>query len=416
MHSSGDEACVSAPADDDAASWPAPEDKQANVPFYELTHVNDADLLRGLVRLSHCGRVNDANLIAHIAEVDRRRLYAPAGCTSMHVYCVSRLGLSDDAAYKRIQAARAARKFPVLFEAVRDGRLHLTAICMLAPHLKPENVDELVAAATRRRNFEIRAYLVQRFPEIDLRAHSPVLRPIASVIAGPTPLENMPLLSTGSGGTSAPELAPEQVNVQKMQRGVPDSTSPTPPGTEPEPAPSTIPPTPLPAAEPRFLLRLTIEKSTHDKLREAQALLGHAIPSGDLEKVLAHALDALLEKCRRRKAGAATRPASRRRSAMARRTVPAHVRRAVWARDDGQCTFIGPDGIRCGSRRRLEFDHVTPVARGGDAATADDVRLRCRTHNQYEAELMFGREFMEAKRRDRRVRGTTVKASGDPGP
>jgi hypothetical protein len=66
-------------------------------------------------------------------------------------------------------------------------------------------------------------------------------------------------------------------------------------------------------------------------------------------------------------------------------------------RDGDQCTFVGQGGHRCAARHRLEFDHVTPVARGG-RATIDNLRLRCRAHNQYEADRAFGREFMDSKR------------------
>jgi hypothetical protein len=83
------------------------------------------------------------------------------------------------------------------------------------------------------------------------------------------------------------------------------------------------------------------------------------------------------------------------------RYVPAHVRRAVWNRDGGQCTFVGATGHRCEARRLLEFDHVDPVARGGQA-TVDRMRLRCRAHNQFEAERAFGATFMNRKRDEAR--------------
>src|SRR5207247_4630763 len=79
------------------------------------------------------------------------------------------------------------------------------------------------------------------------------------------------------------------------------------------------------------------------------------------------------------------------------RHVPAHVKRAVWERDGGQCTFTSDSGRRCPARTRLEFDHVDEVARGGRASVAG-IRLRCRAHNQYGAECTFGAEFMRHKR------------------
>ena len=104
------------------------------------------DLIAACVR----DRRITAWVLAHIAEFDSRELYLEAGYKSMHAYCVRELRLSEDAAYKRIQVARAAREFPVLFECVADGRLHLTVIVRLAPYLRPENAAELLAAQTRQ--------------------------------------------------------------------------------------------------------------------------------------------------------------------------------------------------------------------------------------------------------------------------
>jgi len=71
--------------------------------------------------------------------------------------------------------------------------------------------------------------------------------------------------------------------------------------------------------------------------------------------------------------------------------------RAVWERDQGQCTFVGESGKRCPARKFLEFDHIEPAARGGQA-TVENLRLRCRGHNAYAAERAFGAGFMTEKR------------------
>src|SRR5438093_7100665 len=131
---------------------------------YSLSHLPDPVLLRALASLLAQERPLTALLLAHLAEVDARKLYLPAGYPSMFAYCVHELHLSEDAAYKRIQAARAARRFPVLFEAVADGRLHLTAVGLLAPYLTPENAAELLAAAAHRTKSEIEELLARRFP------------------------------------------------------------------------------------------------------------------------------------------------------------------------------------------------------------------------------------------------------------
>ena len=66
----------------------------------------------------------------------------------------------------------------------------------------------------------------------------------------------------------------------------------------------------------------------------------------------------------------------------------ASVKRAVWARDDGQCSYAGNGGRRCEARGFLEFHHLTPYATGG-SASVENITLRCRAHNEYEADRFF---------------------------
>jgi 5-methylcytosine-specific restriction endonuclease McrA len=182
-----------------------------------------------------------------------------------------------------------------------------------------------------------------------------------------------------------------------MQAGV-DTTG----KLDPDPvfAPPIERPRVTPLAPRRYALQLTMSQHMHDQLRRAQELLSHSVPSGDAAQVLERALDLLVESLEKRKCAAVVKPRASRESTRAR-YVPAHVRRAVWQRDGGQCTFVSGDGHRCDSRTFLELDHVLEVARGG-RATVDGMRLRCHAHNQYTAELTFGREFMQMKRRPRR--------------
>ena len=77
--------------------------------------------------------------------------------------------------------------------------------------------------------------------------------------------------------------------------------------------------------------------------------------------------------------------------------VPARVKRQVWQRDGGQCTFVGESGQHSAARSRLEYDHVVEAARGGEA-TVPNLRLRCRAHNPFAAECAFGAGFMHAMR------------------
>ncbi|NOT35257.1 MAG: hypothetical protein HOP12_14025 [Candidatus Eisenbacteria bacterium] len=125
------------------------------MPSYSLSHLADRVLLRDLASLVSQDRNTTASLLAHLAEVEARGLYRPAAYPSMFAYCVGELHLSEFAALRRIRAARTARDYPVLFEAIADGRLNLTAVLLLTPHLTPDTVDELVRVAKHRTKPEL---------------------------------------------------------------------------------------------------------------------------------------------------------------------------------------------------------------------------------------------------------------------
>src|SRR5689334_20205610 len=98
---------------------------------HDLVSQSDTDLLAALDRLVASDRHTTAELLAQLGEVDERRLYAREAFPSMFAYCTGRLRMDEGAAYKRIRAARAARRFPVILDMVAAGELHLTAIVLV---------------------------------------------------------------------------------------------------------------------------------------------------------------------------------------------------------------------------------------------------------------------------------------------
>jgi hypothetical protein len=68
----------------------------------------------------------------------------------------------------------------------------------------------------------------------------------------------------------------------------------------------------------------------------------------------------------------------------------------VYLRDDARCSFVAHDGRRCDARALLELDHAEPWARLGEAGV-DNLRLRCRAHNQWHARECFGARHIDAK-------------------
>ena len=159
-----------------------------------------------------------------------------------------------------------------------------------------------------------------------------------------------------------------------------------------------------PLAAEAYEVRFTMDREAHDDLRYAQSLLGARAGSGEIGKIVGRALKLLIAQLEKRKFAATSRPRrGQSRAASGTRYVPANVKRAVWKRDGGRCTFVSESGHRCEALTRIEFDHVRELARGGEA-TVEGIRLRCRAHNQYTAEQTFGAGFMRAKREEARAR------------
>jgi hypothetical protein len=143
-----------------------------------------------------------------------------------------------------------------------------------------------------------------------------------------------------------------------------------------------------PLSPDRYKFQLTISGDMLEKLRLAKDMLSHAVPAGDDEAVLDRALTALLVDLARKKF-ADTRP-RKSRGCADDSDISAAVKRVVYVRDRGRCTYVGKSGHRCEERRFIQFHHLDARARGGKA-TADRITLRCRAHNDYEGRLLFGK-------------------------
>jgi hypothetical protein len=197
----------------------------------------------------------------------------------------------------------------------------------------------------------------------------------------------------------------------------------------------------------RFKLELTVDQAVFDQMMALKHMLKHRVPSGDLGVILARAITELSEKVRKQRFAELSKPASGARAQASRnevletpsvraprghlstrashndaltaaagpshrgggaehgpdktkrrsRYVPRAVVRDVFARDGGQCTFVGVNGQRCTERAMLELDHVNAFALGG-SQTPDNLRVVCRAHNGHFATLAFGAAHMRTKR------------------
>ena len=328
---------------------------------FSLTHLSNEVLRSELTTKAVREKEATAELLAHIAEFDERKLYLPAAYESMLAYCIGELGLSKDEAKKRIHVARAGRTCPGVFEALEQGRVHLTGLRILAPHLTSENADELLSAAAHKSREGIERLLAERSPKLDVPAQVTPVR----VEGAPGHLGN----SDSEGVTGA------RVPMHSCSRVAPLSAE-------------------------SYAVQFTRSREADERFRYAQDLLGDGVAPHDIAEVYDRAIKLLIEKLQKVRFGACAHPRkSARRTRSGSRHIANDVKRAVWIRDQGQCTYESESGRRCEARADLQFDHEKEFARGGEA-TVDNIRLRCPGHNQHAAEQTYGAGFMKQKREE----------------
>ena len=246
-----------------------------------LAALSDDHLVGELKRLVRNECAATAALIRGLMELDRRpHIYLGHGCSSLYSYCTQVLGLSADAAYTRIEIARAATVCPALVEALEDDRLSLTAARLLAPHVDGATGDPLIAAASGRTKLQVRTLL-------------------ASLYEG--------------GSTDTANVA------------LPPATS-------------------TPVAADRMLVQVTLPRATYDKIIGARDLLFHVQPHAEVAFILDRALDALHRELARRRFAATSSPRPQPERRRNTRHVPAQVKRDVKKRDGNRCAFVGAGG------------------------------------------------------------------------
>jgi len=358
---------------------------------FDLKGLDDQKLLDGLKALNRTAAETMADLLCHLAEVDRRRLYADEACSSLFSYALEVLGCTEDEASRRIHAARAGARFPVVFELVARGEVALTAVSRLAPHLTATNHVAVLAEAKGKTLREIDELVARLAPRPDVAPR------LVRVPERPAPAPSLPLTAS-SASTSAPTTfaltAPAPATV----------TADRPPVSQPTPV------VPRPRVEPlspeRWALRVTIGAAARQALRKAQDL---STPRQDEAAIVEQALLEYAERLEARKHAklrraktppaattsepeqneprteltaqhpdpdpdpapaptpatdtplhvvkhvAAQSPANARVEAPTRSRRPTRaIMREVRERDGDRCTFESSDGRRCSATTRLE--------------------------------------------------------------
>jgi hypothetical protein len=419
-----------------------------------LKSLADDELLAGLSRI--VGRRNQitAEFLAFLAELDERQLFLDLGFASLFEYCLEKLGLCESTAGRHIAAARVCRNHPEAFALVASGALHASALSLLRKHLSPENAVELFELCAHRSVRKVEELLAARFPRPDVRD---LVRRLPAQ-AGLT-------LNVGCASEMPSEIPPSEPSApqQKAFLESPSRDPATAAGAAQAamPAEAEKPGRFEPLSADRYGVHFTADGEFRELLERVRGLAGHRLPKGDLMTLLKHGLEAYereltkerfaLGRKPRRSRGVGPAPSTpstpsarstpaetnlsapdlpkpklstpdpshldtqsapnRNPNPNPNRHCPAAVARAVFVRDGQRCSYVSPAGRRCSARRCLELDHVHPWAVGGEN-TIENLRLRCRAHNQRYARQYYGEARVEAAVQHARLRRAAAEGPG----
>ncbi len=317
-----------------------------------LRGLSDKNLLENLNDLVHGEREITLKVLHHLREVERRHLYAKLSYSSLFEYAVKELKYSESAAQRRISSMRLLREIPEIEAKVESGALTLSALSKAQSFFRQEK-EKITSVQAK----------VQILQTLENKSLQQVQKELVSRSSNPF------------------SLVPERV------RAVSDTHS-----------------------EIKFLA----EAGLLSEIEELRNLLSHAKPNATIKDLIAFSVSRTVKELRPkapkvklsvsandsggdRKVVSGHDPRTNRNigdgdhsQPKAKRYIEREIKRQVWQRDRGQCTFIYPARDRqCCSKHKLEFDHILPFAMGGDNS-AENLRLRCRAHNQLAAIESFG--------------------------
>jgi 5-methylcytosine-specific restriction endonuclease McrA len=314
--------------------------------------LSDDQLLACIERFAEEERDRLPFFLACLGEADRRRLPEERGYTSTFDYCVRRLKLSEDESYRRIHAARAAASRPELLSALAGGHLSLSAVSKIAPHVRRVDAPEIIARAEGKSTRELEEILAPLCPEPAKRDR---IRTVATAIE-------------------------DDANVN------------------------------APAVQSRVEFSFQGSIALRNAIERVKDILSNKFPFGEMDHVLLEVVEYYIE----RHDPQASLALGLRGPVRGRSSIPAAIRRAVWARDGGRCAFVGPAGIRCQSRRMLELDHRKPRSVGGPD-TVENLRLLCRPHNDAERRRILGEGKLSTNLARAKSVDKSIDNRGDPG-
>jgi len=304
-----------------------------------------------------------------LAEVERRKLFAELGFSSLFSYCTQALGYSEASAQRRITAMRLIKQIPDIEPKIAQGTLNLSTVSKAQSFFKQE------AKSSNPLNTEQKLEVLTKLEGMSSRKCD---QELAARSSNPEALKKPDRIAPVSQTSSEIRFVASEELTQAMEqiRGLLAHKNPN-----------------MSLGE-LFLemARVSLEQLTKEKTKALKNTEKNT--EQNTSEKPRDTSDDTVAPAQHTTAPAKTPPlpTSEVKSNSRSRHIPRAVQRAVYARDGMQCSYVDPvTGRRCDSRFALELDHIRPFALGG-AATADNFLVRCKNHNQLHSIQSFGLE------------------------
>ena len=326
-------------------------------------------------------------VLHHLEEIDSRKLYLEQGFSSLFDYAVKELGYSEGAAYRRIKAMKLCREVPDTESRLKSGKLSLSSACQLQAFFEKQNKKSKAEISHQREEtkntvvYQKSVIADQVSKKIGLSLSVERKQELVKKAEGCSTRATMKLLSEVDPSLSVPKEQARFLGKGKVE------------------------------------IKVIVEESCHKKLEELKSLLSHKNPSlsyGELLMILSEEAlekhDPVRKRAKRRsmqkkavtsaaklesqqaKTPAVTSAAKGKYAGKTKklnRTIPSALKRHIWKRDGGQCSYVCPETKRrCSSKHLLQIDHIKPFSLGGKSEL-NNLRLLCASHNRFRSERTF---------------------------
>lgn len=292
----------------------------------KLKFLTEAELLGRFEKLVRTERKITHLVLECIAEIDRRKIYLEKSYSSLYDFLTKGYGYSPSAAMRRIESARLLREVPTLTAQIEDGSLNLTQLCQ---------VQQAVRLAKKQENRIVSTSEKQS---------------LLMKIQNTTQVETQIILSRSLG------------------LEIPDSENKTYHRDE--------------------SMTLTIHLTSEERfvLEKAKNLLGHALPEQSWGAFLKYLAEKEIEKrtklSKKQSSAELEKTERKNNSPKTRKAISLRTRKTIFSKQ-ACCQYQDPStGLKCGSQKFLQIDHIQPVWAGG-GNDLSNLRVLCSQHNRY---------------------------------